>query len=80
MFQKTMDSKWKDNLSQIQEEGKGAGRNQRLMSLPAGSPVTVNGLPNTFPGRLYEMLEEAKTVGFAHIVSWQPHGEWVEEY
>lgn len=34
----------------------------------------TGGIAVTFPEKLFDMLNAAATVGFEHIISWQPHG------
>lgn len=37
-------------------------------------PVSRGGVTTPFPWKLHDMLERVDEDGYAHIVSWQPHG------
>lgn len=37
-------------------------------------PVSRGGVATPFPWKLHDMLENVDEDGYAHIVSWQPHG------
>jgi len=37
-------------------------------------PVSRGGVVTPFPWKLHDMLENVDEEGYAHIVSWQPHG------
>ena len=49
-------------------------KNKSIDGDAAGSPTSVKVSHTSFPYKLYELLEDAETQGFDHIVSWLPCG------
>jgi hypothetical protein len=46
--------------------------NDNIDAIPV--PVARGGVTTAFPQRLHELLDQIEADGFAHIISWQPHG------